>query len=171
MNCGFNTVVSPMLALHLRQSPCLDPIRRGRCACGGNDSASGQTRPRRSGFDRSADFNPPSHLTRRHLSAAARDSRIGVKCGLKRSGSACTTDVGLWAIVPQATRMERDSLEVARRADVRLGQPLLLPPLALLLPLGEGGVHDVVHLRVVVAVDVADLGVFDVDRGHGERRP
>lgn len=69
-----------------------------------------------------------------------------------------------------APRMERDSLEVAWRADVCLGQPLLLPPLVLLLPLGEGRVHDVVHLRVV-AVDVADLGVLDVDRGHGERRP
>lgn len=64
-----------------------------------------------------------------------------------------------------------DSLEVAGCADVRLGQPLLLPPLVLLLPLGEGGVHDVVHLRVVVAVNVADLGVFDVHRCHGQRRP
>lgn len=69
------------------------------------------------------------------------------------------------------TYVRRDSLEVAGRADVCLGQPLLLPPLVLLLPLGEGGVHDVVHLRVVVAVNVADLRVFDVDCCHGERRP
>lgn len=63
-----------------------------------------------------------------------------------------------------------DSLEVARRADVRLGQPLPLP-LSLLLPLGEGGVHDVVHLRVVmVTLNTVDLRVFDVDGRHGQRR-
>lgn len=61
-------------------------------------------------------------------------------------------------------------LEVAGRADVRLGQPLLLP-LVLLLPLGEGGVHNVVHLRVVmVTLNIADLWVFDVDGSHGQRR-
>lgn len=64
-----------------------------------------------------------------------------------------------------------DSLEVAGRADVRLGQPLLLASLVLLLPLGEGGVHNVVHLRVVVAVNIADLGVFNVNCCHGERWP
>lgn len=62
-----------------------------------------------------------------------------------------------------------DSLEVARCADVRLGQPLLLP-LVLFLPLGEGGVHNVVHLRVVVTLNIADLWVFDVDGSHGQRR-
>ena len=63
-----------------------------------------------------------------------------------------------------------DSLEVARCANVRFGQPLLLP-LVLLLPLGEGGVHNVVHLRVVmVTLNTADLWVFDVDGSHRQRR-
>lgn len=62
-----------------------------------------------------------------------------------------------------------DSLEVARCADVRLGQPLLFP-LGLFLPLGEGGVHNVVHLRVImVTLNSADLWVFDVDSSHGQR--
>lgn len=62
-----------------------------------------------------------------------------------------------------------DSLEVAWCADVRLGQLLLLP-LGLFLPLGEG-VRNVVHLRVVmVTLMTADLGVFDVDGSHGQRR-
>lgn len=64
-----------------------------------------------------------------------------------------------------------DSLEVAGCADVGLGQPLLLPFASFLLPLGESGVYDVVHLRVVlVAVNVADLRVLDVDGRHGQRR-
>lgn len=59
-----------------------------------------------------------------------------------------------------------DSLEVAWCADVCLGQLLLLP-LALFLPLGEGGVHNVVHLRVVmVTLNTVDLWVFNVDCGH-----
>lgn len=62
-----------------------------------------------------------------------------------------------------------DSLEVAGRADVGLGQPLLLPALVLLLPPWEGGVHEVVHLRVAEALE-ADLGVLDVHCGHGQRR-
>lgn len=60
-------------------------------------------------------------------------------------------------------------LEVAGRADVGLGQPLLLPALVLLLSPGEGGVHQVVHLRVAEALE-ADLGVLDVYCGHGKRR-
>lgn len=64
-----------------------------------------------------------------------------------------------------------DSLEVARCADVCLGQPLPLALVPFLLPLGEGGVHNVVHLRVVmVTLDTVDLRVFDVDSGHGQRR-
>lgn len=60
-------------------------------------------------------------------------------------------------------------LEVARCADVRLGQPLLLG-LALFLSLREGRVHNVVHLRVVmVTMNIADLGVLDVDGSHGQR--
>lgn len=63
-----------------------------------------------------------------------------------------------------------DVLEVAGSADVCLGQPLFLG-LALLLPLWECRVHDVVHLRVVVVtLHVADLWVFDVHRSHGQRR-
>lgn len=63
------------------------------------------------------------------------------------------------------------SLEIARRADVRLGQLLLLRLAALLLPLGEGGVHNVVDLRVVVVtLNTVDLRVSDVDSGHGQRR-
>lgn len=65
--------------------------------------------------------------------------------------------------------MPSDSLEVARCADICLGQPLLLP-FGFFLPLGEGGVHHIVHLRVVmVTVNIADLWVFDVDGGHGQR--
>lgn len=61
-------------------------------------------------------------------------------------------------------------LEVARCADVCLGEPLLLR-LALFLPLVEGRVHDVDHLRVVVETwNIADLRVFDVDSSHGQRR-
>ncbi len=72
---------------------------------------------------------------------------------------------------PHPTSARCDSLEVARCADVCLGQPLLLPPLVLFLPLGEGGVHNVVHLRVVmVTLNIADLWVFDVDGSHGQRR-
>lgn len=64
-----------------------------------------------------------------------------------------------------------DSLEVAWCANVCLGQPLLLPSFGLFLLLGEGGVHNVVHLRVVmVTLDTADCWVFDVDSGHGQRR-
>lgn len=67
-------------------------------------------------------------------------------------------------------QVHSDSLEVARCADVCLGQPLLLP-FALFLLLGEGGVYHVVHLRVVmVTLNPADLWVFDVDGGHGQRR-
>lgn len=62
-----------------------------------------------------------------------------------------------------------DSLEVAGRSDVGLGQPLLLPALVLLLPPGEGGVHEVVHLSVAEALE-ADLGVLDVHCGHRQRR-
>lgn len=72
--------------------------------------------------------------------------------------------------VESITHRPSDSLEVAWSADVCLCQPLLLP-FVLFLPLGERGVHDVVHLRVVmVTVNIADLGVFDVDGGHGQRR-
>lgn len=63
----------------------------------------------------------------------------------------------------------RDSLEVAWRSDVGFGQPLLLPALVLLLSPGEGGVHEVVHLRVAEALE-ADLGILDVHCGHGQRR-
>lgn len=60
-----------------------------------------------------------------------------------------------------------NSLEVAWCADVRFGQLLPLSALDLLLPLGEAGVHNVVHLRVVlVTVSSVDLGIFNVNRGN-----
>lgn len=60
-------------------------------------------------------------------------------------------------------------LEVAWGANVCLGQPFLLA-FGLFLPLRESGVHNVVHLRVVmVTLNTADLWVFDVDCGHGQR--
>lgn len=62
-----------------------------------------------------------------------------------------------------------DSLEVAGRSDVGLGQPLFLAALVLLLPPREGGVHNVVHLSVAEALE-ADLGVLDVHCGHRQRR-
>lgn len=64
------------------------------------------------------------------------------------------------------------SLEVAGCADVCLGQPLPLPLVFVLFdPPGEGGVHEVVHLRVVVkAMNIVDFGVFDVRGSHGQRR-
>lgn len=66
--------------------------------------------------------------------------------------------------------MNSNSLEVARCANVCLGQPLPFP-FALFLPLGKGGVHNVVHLRVVmVTLNTVDLRVFDVYGGHGQRR-
>lgn len=103
------------------------------------------------------------------------DGQMVTKCsGVKGSRSSKISTWGRRCLATTWTEPHpasaRDSLEVARRADVRLGQPLLLP-LALFLPLGEGGVHNVVHLRVVmVTLNVADLWVFDVDCSHGQRR-
>lgn len=59
-------------------------------------------------------------------------------------------------------------LEVARCADVCLGQPL---PLHFFLfdPPGERGVHEVVHLSVVKTMRVGDFWVFDVDDSHWQR--
>lgn len=74
------------------------------------------------------------------------------------------------ATVSREVDLLADLLEVAGRADVCFGQPLLLP-FAFFLPPGEGRVHNVVHLRVVViTLNTVDLRVFDVDSGHGQRR-
>lgn len=104
-------------SLYLRQSLCLDPIRRARCACAKAESQ------------------------QKHV------AECQIQSDKSRPGH---------------------SLEVARRADVGLGQPLFFAFVLLLLP--ERGVHDVVHLRVVKTVSRADLGVFDVHGGHGQRR-
>lgn len=67
-----------------------------------------------------------------------------------------------------------DSLEVAGRANVRLGQLLLLAFGLLVLaaqPAVAQHVVEVVRLLVAVGVvesDVVDLWVFDVHRGHVE---
>lgn len=70
----------------------------------------------------------------------------------------------------------RDSLEVAGRADVGLGQLLLLA-FGLLVLAAQAAVtqHVVEVVRLLVAVrvveaDVVDLRVLDVHRGHVESR-
>lgn len=63
-------------------------------------------------------------------------------------------------------------LEVAGRSNVRLSQFLLLAAdFGLPLSLGEGRVHDVVHLMTAVMVtrNTVDFWVFDVNRGHWQR--
>lgn len=67
----------------------------------------------------------------------------------------------------------RGSLEVAGRADVGLGQLLLLALLGLLVPAAQH-VVEVVRRRVGGAVEpknVADLRVLDVHSGHVEGWP
>lgn len=66
-----------------------------------------------------------------------------------------------------------DVLEVAGRADVGLGQLLLLALLGFLVPAAQH-VVEVVRWRVGRAVEpknVVDLWVLDVHRGHVEGRP